>query len=772
MSDQPGESIVRREDERFLTGNGKYVDDLVLPDQLYAAFVRSAHACADIGSVDCAEARRASGVVGVFTASDLDADGIGPIPCAEVPAFPGHSGMFVPDYPLLCANRVRFVGDTVALVVAATPAAAMIAAELVDVDYAPLPSVTQVSAAAACGAPLVHDQAPGNLCFSFESGDSVTTADAFARAEHVTSLRLVNNRLVPTPIEPRAALGAFDESAERFTLYTCTQIPHLTRLHLAEDVLKIPQSKLRVVVGDVGGAFGVKAPIYREQALVLWAARRLRRPVKWVALRSESFLCDTHARDMIYEAALALDGNGAMLGLRVAILANMGAYVSYYGAIPPTSGIAALVGPYRTPAIHVQVRGLFSHSVMTDAYRGAGRPEAVYALERLVDQAARELSMPPSELRRRNFIAADAIPYRTPLETVYDSGKFERNMDSAMALADWSDFAQRRASSRSRGLLRGIGMANYVERSGGGHGDTAEVAIDADGRVTALMGTMSTGQGHDTAYARIVSQALGLDPERVTVVQGDTDRVLDGRGTYGSRSLSIGGSALTVTLDKVIDKAKLIAAHELEVAPVDLELVDGRIGISGTDRSIGLAELAAIADQTVDLPPGESAGLRATALFTPPNPTFPNGCHICEVEIDPETGVIRLCGYWAVDDFGRVLNPMLVDGQMHGGIAQGLGQALQELAVYCQESGQLLSGSLMDYCLPRADDLPGFELARHEEPCASNPLGVKGCGEAGAIAAPPALMNAVLDALFELGVEHLDMPATPQNVWFAIHERS
>ena len=406
-------------------------------------------------------------------------------------------------------------------------------------------------------------------------------------------------------------------------------------------------------------------------------------------------MCDTHARDMIYEAALALDGNGAMLALRVAILANMGAYVSYYGAVPPTSGIAALVGPYRTPAIHVQVRGLFSHSVMTDAYRGAGRPEAVYALERLVDQAARELSMPPSELRRRNFIAADAMPYRTPLETVYDSGRFERNMDSAMALADWPEFAQRRATSRGRGLLRGIGMANYVERSGGGHGDTAEVVIDADGRVTARIGTMSTGQGHDTAYARIVSQALGLDPERVTVVQGDTDRVLDGLGTYGSRSLSIGGSALTVTLDKVIDKAKLIAAHELEVAPVDLELADGRMRITGTDRSIGIAELAAIADQTVGLPPGESAALGATAHFTPPpNPTFPNGCHICEVEIDPETGVIRLCGYWAVDDFGRVLNPMLVDGQMHGGIAQGLGQALQELAVYCQESGQLLSGSL------------------------------------------------------------------------------
>ena len=763
-----GTRVSRREDRRLLTGLGSFIDDEAMPDQAYASIVRSPHPHAEIKSVDCSAARRVPGVLGIFTAVDLQDDLIGTIPCAAVK--PVQASMIVPGYALLCSKRTRFVGDAVAVVVAESLMSAKEASELMDVDYAPLPAVTDVALAALRESQSVWVEAPDNLCFSLEQGNRAAIEDAFERASHVTRLRVINNRIVPNPIEPRGALGVFDSDTRHFTLYTGSQIPHTTRRHLADDVLRIPQSKLRIVVNDVGGAFGAKAPIYREQALVLWAARKVGRPVRWVADRTESFLCDTHGRDTVTDVALAVDEAGQILGLQAEIMANMGAYVSYYGAIPGTTGTVALAGPYRIPSIHVAVRAFFTNTVMTDAYRGAGRPEAVCALERLMDVAAAETGSSPSEFRRRNFVSPAMMPYHTALNTIYENGEFENNMDRAMQLSDWDGLSARRATSRARGKLRGIGMANYVARAGGGIGDTTELEVGPTGRVTVLIGTMASGQGHATAYAQIVSDMLGLSMESIDVVQGDTDRVSSGAGTFGSRSLPVGGSALVVALQRTIDKASRVAAHLLEVSPLDIEFESGTFRVVGTDRGVHFVDVANAANDANALPPGVSPGLAVREQFAPKAATFPNGCHICEVEIDADTGMVEICGYVAVDDFGRVINPTLVEGQVHGGVAQGLGQALLERTVYCPDSGQLLSGSLMDYCLPRADDLLPFELECNEIPCLSNPLGVKGCGEAGTVAASPSVMNAVVNALAELGVRHVDMPATPERVWRAIQD--
>ena len=754
----------------MLEGCGRFLDDLRVDGQLYGAVVRSPHPHAEIAEIDTSAARDLPGVFGVFTAGDLAEDGLGSIPCKIPPALSVSEVKYVPEYPLLCGERVRFVGDAVAFIVAQNPAIARDAMEQVEVSYSPLPVVTDVGMAMSGNAPRVWDARLDNVCLNFERGDRESTDKAFEAAYRVVDLRLVNNRVIPTPLEPRGALGVYDGAKDHFTLYTGTQYPHLLRQHLAEDIFRVPPKHLRVIVGDVGGGFGARAAMCREQALVLWAARKLGRPVKWTADRSESFLSDPHGRDMITEAALALDENARILGLRAHIRANLGAYVSTNAFVPTVTGVVVLCGLYRIPFVHVGVHGLFTHTAPTDSYRGAGRPEALYVVERLLDCAARQVALPPDEIRRRNLIGKQELPYRTALDAVYDSGDFEDNLQRALVNAEHNSFAVRRRESRDRGRLRGIGIANYVERAGGGLGEAVEVVLDKDGIATAFLGTMTTGQGHHTAYAQLVSHTLGLDMERVVVVQGDTGRVRTGNGTFGSRSLSVGGSALGIALEKVIDQAQAFAAHFLEASREDLEFTEGCFRIKGTDRHIDLCEVARIAHDPSRIPPGMAPGLGAEERFDPPQPTYPNGCHVCEVEIDPDTGVVTVERYATVDDFGQIINPLLVDGQVHGGVAQGIGQALLEHAYYDPETGQLISGSLMDYALPRANDIPPLILSKNGFPCLNNPIGVKGCGEAGAVAGPPAVMNAILDALAELGVYHLDMPATPERVWRAIRE--
>ena len=686
-------------------GRGRFLDDLRVDGQVYAAVVRSPHPHGEIVSLDVSAALKLPGVLGVFTSEDLAEDGLGSIPCKIPPALDEAEVKYIPEYALLCGERVRFVGDAVALVVAQSPATARDAMEQVEVTYSPLPAVAELGLAMSGDAPSVWNAKTDNVCLAFQRGDRQATDEAFDVAHRVVELRLTNNRVVPTPLEPRGALGVYDEVQERFTLHTGTQFPHLLRQHLAESIFRVPTERLQVIVGDVGGGFGARAAMYREQALVLWAARKLGRPVQWIADRSESFLSDPHGRDMIVEAALAIDEDARILGLRANIGANLGAYVSTNALVPTATGIVVLGGLYRIPCMHVEVRALFTHTAPTDAYRGAGRPEALYVVERLMDRAAREMALTPDEVARRNLVSKQELPYRTALDAVYDSGNFEDNLQRAMANAEHHSFVARRRESRERSRLRGIGIASYVERAGGGLGEAVEVVLDEEGVATAFFGTMATGQGHDTAYAQLVSHTLGLDMQRVMVVQGDTRRVRTGNGTFGSRSLSVGGSALAVALAKVIDQAMAIAAHVLEASPEDLEFTDGRVQIKGTDRHIELIEVARIAHDPSRLPPGVAPGLGAEERFDPPEPTYPNGCHVCEVEIDPDTGVVTVERYTAVDDFGRIINPRLVDGQVHGGVAQGLGQALLEHALYDPETGQLLSGSLMDYALPRADDI-------------------------------------------------------------------
>jgi len=764
-----GQPVRRVEDRRFVTGHGGYVDDLTRPRQAHAHMLRSPHAHARIRALDIAAAAAAPGVLAVLTGEDLARDGLGPIPCLSAVTNRDESTSPTPPRPAMVRDRVRHVGDTVALVVAESLGEARDAAELIEIDYEPMPAVVDTTQALDPGQPQVWDEAAGNLAFDWGLGDPAAVERAMTAARHRIILELVNNRIVVNSMEPRGAIGEYDPGEKTYTLWSSTQGSHFLRNLLAESVFKIPENRIRVVTQDVGGGFGMKLFLYPEHILVLWAAKKLGRPIKWTPERSDAFITDTQGRDNVTRLELALDDQLRFLGLSVATIANMGAYLSNFAPeIPTASGGVMFSGVYAIPAIHVEVKGAFTHTVPVDAYRGAGRPEAAYALERLIDFAARRLGVAPQELRRRNFIRPETMPYATPLGLTYDSGDFARNMDDALNAADLAGFAARRAEAQARGRWRGLGQAVYIEQSGGGPDEFAELRFDPSGTLTILMGTQSSGQGHHTAYAQLAAERLGLSPDKVRVVQGDTNAVGFGRGTGGSRSLPVGGPALANAAAKLIAKGRRIAAHLLEAAEADLDFADGVFRISGTDREIGIEAVARAAFNPASLPADVEPGFAESGHFTPPASTFPNGCHVCEVEIDPLTGHIDILRYLVVDDFGTVINPLLLKGQVQGGVAQGVGQAMLERCVFDPDTGQLLTGSLTDYCLPRAGDLPAIEFAYNVVPCRTNPLGLKGAGEAGAIGAPPALVNAVVDALAPLGVEHIDMPVTPQRLWQAI----
>jgi carbon-monoxide dehydrogenase large subunit len=771
-----GASVKRREDKRFLTGNGRYTDDLARPGQLYAYILRSPHAHAELSSVDTAAAKAAPGVVAIFTGEDMK---VGSIPCGWQLHNKDGSPMAEPGHPPLAQGRVRYVGDQVAVVIADTLANAKNAAELIEVDYSPLPAVALLADAVKADAPQIWEQAAGNVCFDWHIGDKDAVDAAFAKAKHIARLDLVNNRLVPNAMEPRCAIGDFDSSSGDYTLITTSQNPHVIRLLMGAFVLGIPESKLRVIAPDVGGGFGSKIYHYAEEAIVTWAAGQLQRPVKWTAERSESFISDAHGRDHISHAELAMDENGKFLGLRVATLANMGAYLSTFAPAVPTYLYATLLsGVYATPAIYAEVKAIFTNTVPVDAYRGAGRPEATFLLERLVDIAADVSGIDRVELRRRNFIPTEAFPYQTPVALQYDSGDYHGCLEAALIAADVSGFAGRRAESEKRGKLRGLGYSTYVEACGiapsavvgslgarAGLYEAGTIRVHPTGSVTVFTGAHSHGQGHETTFAQLVADQLGIPYESVEVVHGDTSKIPFGMGTYGSRSLAVGGSAITKAVDKIVAKAKRIAAHLLEASEADIEFKDGKFTVAGTDRSKAFAEISLAAYVPHNYPIEEiEPGLEETAFYDPKNFTYPGGTHICEIEIDRDTGVAQVVKFTAVDDVGRVINPMIVEGQVQGGIAQGIGQALLEQAVYDAE-GQLLSGSFMDYCMPRADDVPPISVGHHTTLCTHNPLGVKGCGEVGAIGSPPAVINAVVDALKPFGVSHVDMPATPEKLW-------
>ncbi|MBI4183240.1 MAG: xanthine dehydrogenase family protein molybdopterin-binding subunit [Proteobacteria bacterium] len=773
-----GQPVRRKEDVRFLTGKGRYLDDLSLPGEAFAAFVRSPHAHARVRALDAAVARRMPGVLGVFTGVDVDADGLGTLPTfGATPKAPGGGPAAAPPRRLIARERVRFAGEIVALVVAETRAGARDAAEKVEVAYEPLAAIADLRSAVRPGAPLVWDKAPGNVSFVWRTGDARATEAAFRKAAHVTRLALVNNRLEPSPMETRGGIGAFDAATGRYTLHLSSQGVHTIRALLAKEVLKVASAKVRVVTPDVGGAFGLKIFLFPEEALLPWAAAKVGRPVKWTAERSESFLSDTHGRDQASEAELALEKDGTILALRVSTLANMGAYLSLFAPeIPTAIGAVMLAGVYRFAAAQVSVTGVLTHTGPVDAYRGAGRPEAAYLIERLIDAAGRELGLAPEEIRRRNFIPPSAMPFTTALGETYDSGDFERNLADALRLSGHERREERRRAARARGRLYGFGLATYIESCGGGADEQASLRFEPDDTVTVLVGTQSNGHGHETVFAQIAADSLGLDIERVKVVQGDTDLVSFGRGTGGSRALPVAGNAVLKVAERAIERGKEVAAHLLEAARADIVFADGRFAIAGTDRSLSLFEVARAAREDKSLPPAPPrpakeaglSGLDADLRFAPSGSTYPNGCHACEVEVDPETGAVEIVGYTVVDDFGVVANPPLLAGQVHGGVAQGIGQALLEGCVYDPGSGQLLTGSFVDYALPRADRVPPIAFRYNVIPTRANPLGIKGAGEAGAVGAPPAVINAVVDALAHLGVRHVEMPATPERVWRAI----
>ncbi len=773
-----GASVKRKEDQRFLTGKGKYVDDITLPRQTYAQILRSPHAHARIKGIDTSAAKSAPGVVAVFTGADMQTGGL---PCGWGIKNRDGSDMAEPPHPPMVSDKVRHVGDQVAIVIAETKAQARSAAESIEVDYEVLPAVVDMREAIKGGV-TVHDDVADNTCYDWELGDKAAADAAFAKAAHVTSLEIVNNRLIPNAMEPRAAIADFDPSTGDYTLYTTSQNPHVIRLLMGAFVLQIPEHKLRVYAPDVGGGFGSKIFHYAEEAILTWAAGKIHRPIKWVADRSESFLTDAHGRDHVTHAELALDKDGKFTGLRVKTLANMGAYLSTFATSVPTYLHATLLaGVYTTPAIYANIRAVFTNTCPVDAYRGAGRPEASYVVERLVGRAAREMGIDQAEIRRRNFIPADAFPYQTPVALQYDSGDYVATLDEALKQADYTGFASRKAEAAKRGKYRGIGFSTYVEACGiapsavagalgarAGLYESAEVRVHPTGSVTVFTGSHSHGQGHETTFAQLVSEQLGIPIENVEISHGDTAKVQFGMGTYGSRSLAVGGEAILRACNKIVDKAKKIAAHVLEASEADIEFKDGNFTVAGTDKSMAFGDVALTAYVPHNFPHETlEPGLDETAFFDPLNFTFPGGCHICEVEIDPDTGDIEVVGFTAVDDVGRVINPMIVEGQIQGGVAQGIGQALLEGCVY-DSDGQLLTGSYMDYCMPRADDVPSFKVGTRTTLCKHNTLGVKGCGEVGAIGSPPAIINAVVDALSPLGVTDIAMPATPLKVWQTI----
>ena len=777
-----GAAVRRVEDRRFLTGRGKYIDDIDQRGQLYAWMLRSPHAHARINGVDTKAASQAPGVVAIFTGADMAADEVGGIPCAWQIHNKDGSPMSEPPHPPLAVGKVRYVGDQVAVVIAETKAQARDAAEIIAVDYEVLPTVIDMDLALADDAPLVHDDVANNMCFDWEIGDKDATDAAFAAADHVVSIEVTNNRLIPNAMEPRAAIARYDPSGGNYTLHTTTQNPHVIRLLMGAFVLQIPEHKLRIIAPDVGGGFGSKICHYAEEAILTWASAKVPQPIKWTAERSESFITDAHGRDHETRAELALASDGTFLGLRVATKANIGAYLSTFGSAVPTYLYATLLaGVYTTPAIYAEVKTVFTNTVPVDSYRGAGRPECSYLLERLVTKAAREIGMDPVELRRKNMIQADQFPYQTPVALQYDVGDYPGSLDTALRASDYAGFEARRAESESNGKRRGIGISTYIEACGiapsavagalgarAGLYESAQVRVHPTGSVTVYTGSHSHGQGHETTFAQLVSEYFGIPMDSIEVKHGDTGEVQFGMGTYGSRSIAVGGPAIFKACNKIIDKSKKIVAHILEASVDDIEFKDGKFTVSGTDREMAFAEVSMAAYVPHNYPIEElEPGLDENAFYDPLNFSYPAGCHICEVEIDPDTGAVAVASFTAVDDVGRVINPMIVEGQVHGGVAQGIGQALLEGCVY-DDDGQLLTGSYMDYTMPRAGDLPNLNVGTQSVLGASNPLEVKGVGEVGAIGSPPAVINAVLDALAPLGVDDISMPATPAKVWQAI----
>ncbi|MFO1074626.1 MAG: xanthine dehydrogenase family protein molybdopterin-binding subunit [Geminicoccaceae bacterium] len=773
-----GVKVVRKEDQRFVTGKGRYTDDINQHGQAFAYFVRSPHAHARIRGIDVDAVAAMPGVLAVLTGEDVKADGLGGNVCGWLVKSKDGSPMKMGPHPLLAQDKVRYVGDAVAVVVADSYQQAKDAGEALAVDYEELPAVVLVGDAHGAAA-LVHEEVEHNLIYDWELGDKAAVDAAFARAAHVTRIDLVNNRLVPNPMEPRAAVGAYDSGTDSFTCYVTSQNPHVHRLVMSAFIGVAPEHKLRVVAPDVGGGFGSKIFIYSEECVVTWASKKVGgRPVKWTSDRSEAFLSDAHGRDHVTHAELALDKDGNALALKVNTKANIGAYMSTFSSSIPTYLYATLLaGQYKTPAIYCDVQAYYTNTVPVDAYRGAGRPEASFLLETLMDQAAREIGVDPAEFRRRNFIAKDAFPYQTPVALVYDVGDYEATLDKALELADYKGFPARKAEAARRGRLRGIGLSCYIEAcgiapsavvgslgAGVGLWESAKVRFTHTGKVQVMTGTHTHGQGHETTFSQVVAEKLGVPYEDVEVIHGDTDKTPVGMGTYGSRSLAVGGEALVKACNKIIEKGKKIAAHMLEAAEGDIEFKEGQFKVAGTDKSVSMGQVAFTAYVPHSYPQGVEPGLEESAFFDPPNFTYPSGSYVCEVEVDPATGVVRIERFVAVDDFGNVVNPMIVEGQVHGGLAQGIGQALIENALY-DEGGQLITGSYMDYGMPRADMFPQFEVVTAKgTACTANSLGVKGCGEAGAIGSPPAVINAITDAI---GVR-VEMPATPEKVWRAI----
>ncbi len=776
-----GARIERKEDYRFLTGAGQYTDDLTLPRQAHAAFVRSQHAHAKLRSVKLDKAKHAPGVLGIFTGEDLAAAKLGGLPCGWLITDVNGQPMKEPPHPCLAQGKVRHVGDQIAIVIAETEDQARDAAELVEVDYEVLPAVVDGSKARAKGAPQLHEAAPDNTCYVWAIGDKAVCDAAFAKAAHVTKLDFINNRLIPNAMEPRVANGHYSRADDSYTLYVASQNPHVERLLMTAFVMGLPEHKVRVVAGDVGGGFGSKIYLYGEDVAVTWASKQVNRPVKWTSDRSEAFLSDAHGRDHHTVAELAMDKDGKFLGMRVKTTANVGAYLSTFASCVPTILYATLLaGQYKTPVIHCEVTAVFTNTTPVDAYRGAGRPEAAYVVERLVETAAREMKLDPAEIRRRNFITE--FPYQTPVALQYDIGNFNATLDAAQKLGDVAGFAARKKASEAKGKLRGLGYAAYIEACGiapsavagslgarAGLFEAGEVRVHPTGSVTVFTGSHSHGQGHETTFAQVVADRLGMPIENVDIVHGDTSKVLFGMGTYGSRSIAVGGTAIVKALDKIVAKGKKIAAHLMEAAEADIEFDRGVYQVKGTDKKKMFGEVAFAAYVPHNYPHDKlEPGLNENAFYDPANFTFPAGTYVCEVEVDPETGKVKIEKFSAVDDFGKIINPMIVDGQVHGGVTQGIGQAMLEGCRY-SDDGQLMTGSYMDYCMPRADDVPYYQVDTRETPCTHNPLGVKGCGEAGAIGAPAAFINALTDAL---GVKDIPMPATPQVVWNTLQKKN
>ena len=756
-----GQSVKRVEDVRLISGAGVYTSDYLPAGALYAAFLRSPHAHAKFTFGDLAPARAMPGVEALYTGADFA--NLGDLPCLA--PLPNSDKSMTPlkPYPVLARGEAHHVGDAVAVVVARTQAEARDAAEQIEIDWSPLPAAIDMRAAIKPGAPQVFAKAPNNTAYDTHIGDKTATDAVFAKAAHVVELSVVNQRLIANYLEPRGAVGEYDAVTDRLSLHVSSQGVHGLRGVLAENILKIAPAKLRVVTSDVGGGFGTKTFMYREYPLVLEAARRLGRAVAWYADRSEHFMGDAQGRDNLTKAEMALDANGKFLAMRVDILGNLGAYISQFAPYIPWLGASMATGPYDIKTLYARVRGIYTHTVPVDAYRGAGRPEAAYVLERLVDHCAHTLKIAPEEMRARNLVKSAQMPYHTQTDRTYDVGDFEGAMRASLAKANYAGFAARAREAKTRGLIRGIGIASYIECTAWGDGEEGSVELGKDGNFTVLIGTQSNGQGHETAYAQVVSQYLDVPLDRIKVVQGDSDRIPTGFGTGGSRSIPVGAVMVTRASETLVASLKELAADKLEAAVADLEVGDGHIRIAGTDRAISYAEIA-------NLPGAAAKKLKAIESFNPPDATYPNGTHVCEVEIDPDTGVTNIVRYTVVDDFGFTLNPLLLEGQVHGGIGQGIGQALMERAIY-SDDGQLLTASFMDYCMPRADNLPNFSFETRNIPSTTNPLGLKGAGEAGSIGSTPAVMNAVGDALWRAyGVKHIDMPATPLAVFSAIRQ--